>query len=122
MAGTLKKFILFILALSFVLFISFQPTKVSADESAPSPSPSPSPQEEKKEDPPDDCKFSCIGDSFQEIFPFDIFSGIPESGEFTCPQFTIFTRSFEFCLFVDAVSVLKYPVIVALLIKVYLFS
>ncbi len=68
------------------------------------------------------CTLGCIGDSIQQVFPFDIFSGIPASGDFECPKITIFSQDFEFCLLVNAISVLKFPLIIALLIKIYLFS
>ena len=100
------KKIAFVITLLISISIIFTPRGVFASDS----------------DQPRGCTLSCIGDSFQQIFPFDIFAGIPPGFEPECPKFTIFNRDFEFCLFLDAVKVLKYPVIIALLIKVYLFS
>ena len=106
MVSSIKKIIIFTLASAIILIsISIAPVHAADDE------------------PVGTCSLGgCIGDSLNQVFPFDIFSGIPEDGELECPQFTIFNRSFEFCLFLDAIAVLKYPIIIGLLVKVYLFS
>lgn len=103
MVVALRKLIFFTLS-SFLIVNFFLPLPVQAQQQPPT------------------CRLSCIGTSFQQIFPFDIFSGIPSGQELECPSFTIFERDFEFCLIVDAISAIKFPLIAALLIKIYLFS
>ena len=107
MVSSIKKIIIFILASAIILIsISITPVQAAGYEGSGA-----------------TCSLSrCIGNSLNQVFPFDIFSGIPEDGDLECPQFTIFNRSFEFCLFLDAIAVLKYPIIIGLLVKVYLFS
>ena len=99
----LKKLIFIVLSITLIFNITFFSLPVQASDGG-------------------QCTLACIGDSLQEVFPFDIFSGIPQGGNFECPKITIFSQDFEFCLLVNAISVLKFPVIIALLIKIYLFS
>lgn len=64
----------------------------------------------------------CLAGKFNSVFPFDIFAGIPPGTDLACPALSFFNREFEFCFLWDALRVLKYPTLVALLIKIYLFS
>jgi hypothetical protein len=64
---------------------------------------------------------TCVTDQFFSKFPFDIFASI-DSTEITCPELIFFEKSFQFCFIYDAIRILKYPLVVSVLIKMYLFS
>jgi len=79
-----------------------------------------------------DCSNSfvnCVTSKFSAKFPFDIAANIP-SNQIQCPaiNFTVGTgtfsvsRNFDICWIYDLVRVVKYPLMAALIIKIYLFS
>jgi hypothetical protein len=81
---------------------------------------------------PNDCSKSfvgCVTTKFATKAPFDIVSNIPKA-KTTCPKisFTVGTgafavsRDFDICWIYDLVKVVKYPLMTALIIKIYLFS
>lgn len=81
---------------------------------------------------PPDCSKSfvrCVTSKFATKSPFDIVSNIPKQ-KATCPKisFTVgtgafaVTRDFDICWIYDLVKVVKYPLMAALIIKIYLFS
>jgi hypothetical protein len=80
---------------------------------------------------PSDCsKFvDCVTSKFATKAPFDILGNIPK-GKATCPaiNFTVGTgafsvsRDFDICWIYDLVKIVKYPLMAALIIKIYLFS
>jgi hypothetical protein len=81
---------------------------------------------------PADCSksfVSCVTSKFATKAPFDILGNIPKE-KATCPaiNFTVGTgafsvsRNFDICFLYDLVKILKYPLMAALIIKIYLFS
>lgn len=81
---------------------------------------------------PPDCSKSfvkCVTSKFATKAPFDIVGNIPKQ-KATCPKisFTVgtgafaVTRDFDICWIYDLVKVVKYPLMAALIIKIYLFS
>jgi hypothetical protein len=81
---------------------------------------------------PADCSksfVSCVTSKFAAKAPFDILGNIPKE-KATCPaiNFTVGTgafsvsRDFDICFLYDLVKVVKYPLMAALIIKIYLFS
>lgn len=79
-----------------------------------------------------DCSKSfinCVTSKFATKAPFDIVSNIPKE-KISCPaiSFTVGTgafavsRDFDICWIYDLVKVVKYPLMAALIIKIYLFS
>jgi hypothetical protein len=81
---------------------------------------------------PNDCSksfVSCVTSKFATKAPFDILGNIPKE-KATCPaiNFTVGTgafsvsRNFDICFLYDLVKVVKYPLMAALIIKIYLFS
>jgi hypothetical protein len=81
---------------------------------------------------PSDCSKSfvgCVTSKFATKAPFDILGNIPKE-KVTCPaiNFTVgagafsVSRSFNICFIYDLVKVVKYPLMAALIIRIYLFS
>ncbi len=81
---------------------------------------------------PNDCSksfVSCVTSKFAKKAPFDILGNIPKE-KATCPaiNFTVGTgafsvsRNFDICFLYDLVRIVKYPLVAALIIKIYLFS
>lgn len=81
---------------------------------------------------PNDCSktfIGCVTSKFATKAPFDILGNIPKE-KATCPaiNFTVGTgtfsvsRDFDICWIYDLVKILKYPLMAALIIKIYLFS
>lgn len=81
---------------------------------------------------PPDCSKSfvrCVTSKFATKAPFDIVSNIPRN-KATCPKinFTVGTgafsvsRNFDICWIYDLIKIVKYPLMAALIIKIYLFS
>jgi len=81
---------------------------------------------------PADCSksfVSCVTSKFATKAPFDILGNIPKE-KATCPKvnFTVGTgpfsvsRDFNICFLYDLVRIVKYPLMAALIIKIYLFS
>ncbi len=79
-----------------------------------------------------DCSKSfvgCVTSKFATKAPFDILGNIPKE-KMTCPaiNFTVGTgtfsvsRNFDICFLYDLVKIVKYPLMAALIIKIYLFS
>lgn len=82
--------------------------------------------------PPNNCSQSfvgCVTSRFLTKAPFDILSNIPQN-QATCPaiNFTVGTgdfsvsRDFDICFLYELVRIVKYPLMAALIIKIYLFS
>jgi hypothetical protein len=81
---------------------------------------------------PSNCSNSfigCVTSRFSTKFPFNIVANIPRN-QIQCPavNFTVGTgtfsvsRNFDICWIYDLVRVVKYPLMAALIIKIYLFS
>jgi hypothetical protein len=81
---------------------------------------------------PADCSksfVSCVASKFATKAPFDILGNIPKE-KATCPaiNFTVGTgtfsvsRNFDICFLYELVRIVKYPLMAALIIKIYLFS
>lgn len=67
--------------------------------------------------PPEICRFpECIGDQISKKFPFDIFLGV-ELVPLTCPGVEFYGFFYDLCFIYEALRFLKYPVALALLVK-----
>ena len=53
---------------------------------------------------------------FSQKFPMDMLGDLPSSGNATCPSLTLFGYTYELCIVVDFLSVLKYPAIIGVAI------
>jgi len=81
---------------------------------------------------PKDCSktfIGCVTSKFSSKFPFDTVANIPKD-KAQCPKITftvgngnfVVSRDFDVCWIYDLVRVVKYPLMAALIIKIYLFS
>ncbi len=67
--------------------------------------------------PPPPCLFpECVIEEISKKFPFDIFLGI-DSVPLNCPGVTFFDFYYQLCFIYEALRFLKYPIAVALLVK-----
>jgi hypothetical protein len=67
--------------------------------------------------PPPPCLFpECLVNEISKKFPFDIFLGINQVG-LTCPGVTFFGFYYDLCFIYEALRFVKYPIAVALIVK-----
>jgi hypothetical protein len=62
----------------------------------------------------------CLHSIFLHKFPFDFFYLLPNDKAQTCPIWTFFGKSFDMCWLYQAVSVFRYPAVIAVLIHLYI--
>jgi hypothetical protein len=63
---------------------------------------------------------SCIFRKFLGKFPFDILFNLPSS-EITCPKVNFFGTEFDLCFIYEAMRLIKYPIAMALIMKIFLY-
>lgn len=59
----------------------------------------------------------CVVSKFSAKFPFDLFANIPPASA-SCPKITLFEQEFDICWLYQALSIIKYPIIASLLLKI----
>jgi hypothetical protein len=65
---------------------------------------------------------SCVTTKFSTKFPFDIFANIPAGSAVSCPKIEFFFKEFDICFLYDAIKVLKFPAVAALLVRLYIYA
>lgn len=73
------------------------------------------------DDDDDECdldNLDCIKDAFNSVFPFDIFS-VSGDSELICPRLVFFGYEWDLCFAYEILRYLKYPILVALGIKIW---
>jgi hypothetical protein len=63
---------------------------------------------------------SCISGKFAQKFPFDILFNLPPT-QITCPKVNFFGSEFDLCFIYEAMRLVKYPIVAALIIKLFLY-
>jgi hypothetical protein len=63
---------------------------------------------------------SCISGKISKKCPFDILFNLP-SAQITCPKLSFFDSEFDLCFIYEAMRLMKYPIVAALVIKIFLF-
>jgi hypothetical protein len=61
----------------------------------------------------------CALTVFSGKFPFDILRAMPPEG-LSCPRLNFFANEFDVCFLYQAIAVMRYPMVVGLLIKIYI--
>jgi hypothetical protein len=64
--------------------------------------------------------FNCLKNHLSSKFPFDLLAPPVASGS-ACPKVSFFEKEFDICWLDESIKLLKYPVVVALLIKMVQF-